>query len=70
MMNYQMPNEDAYWEHVREQREYDPVITTCDCCGNDITKSEANDEGYYVIDGAEVCFHCLYDYFSDCRRYE
>lgn len=71
MMNQQLPNEDAYWEHIREQREgKDRVITTCDCCGEDITESYAYNEGYYVIDGVELCFDCLQDYFKDCLRYE
>lgn len=70
-MRYQaLNNQDAYWEHVREHLEHDPVITTCDCCHSDITKSMAGDEGYYVIDGIELCFDCLREYFSDCRRYE
>lgn len=63
-------NEDLYWERKREEMEKDEVVTTCDCCGEEIRMSEAESEGYYQLDGADIHKECLEDWFSDNLKYE
>ena len=63
-------NEDLYWEKKREEMESDEVVTTCDCCGEEIRMSEAVEDGYYKIDGADIHKECLEEWFSDSLKYE
>lgn len=69
-------NEDLYWERERERQERqtgetDEAITTCECCGEDILKSEAEENGYYQVDEVvSVHKECLEEWFSDRVKYE
>ena len=67
MINF---NQDLYWERKREEMERDEVVTTCECCGEEIMKSEAECDGYYSIDGSDVHKECLAEYFADSIKYE
>lgn len=73
MINF---NEDLYWERERERREEqatetDEVITVCECCGEDILASEAEENGYYQVDEVvSVHRECLEEWFSDSIKYE
>ena len=73
MINF---NEDLYWERERERKEKqeierDEVITICECCGEDILKSEAEENGYYQVDEVvSVHKECLEEWFSDRIKYE
>ncbi len=69
-------NQDLYWERMRERLERqeepkDEVITICECCGEDILASEAEENGYYQVDEV-VTVHkeCLEEWFSDSIKYE
>lgn len=69
-------NQDLYWERMRErlerqEEERDEVITICECCGEDILVSEAEENGYYQVDEV-VTVHreCLEEWFSDSIKYE
>ena len=69
-------NEDLYWERIRERKEKqieqkDEAITVCECCGEDILKSEAEEDGYYQVDEV-IAVHreCLEEWFSDSIRYK
>ena len=73
MINF---NEDMYWERKREELERqeietDEVITICECCGEDILASEAEENGYYQVDEV-VTVHreCLEEWFSDSIKYK
>ena len=50
--------------------ESDEVVTTCDCCGEEIRMSDAEEDGYYQIDGADIHKECLEEWFSDSLKYE
>ena len=63
-------NEDFYWENKREEMERDEAVTTCECCGEEIRMSEAECDGYYSIDGADIHKECLTEYFADNIKYE
>ena len=73
MINF---NEDLYWENKRERaqaqyEETDEVITVCECCGDDILKSEAEENGYFKLDEiVSVHRECLEEWFSDSLKYE
>lgn len=73
MMNF---NEDLHWERERERQERqttetDEVITVCECCGEDILASEAEENGYYQVDEVvSVHRECLEEWFSDSIKYE
>ena len=62
-------NEDLYWERKREELERDDVVTTCDCCGEEIRVSDASEDGYYRIDGADIHKDCLAEWFADMLTY-
>lgn len=69
-------NEDLYWERMRERKERqaeqrDKVITICECCGEDILKSEAEEDGYYQVDEV-IAVHreCLEEWFSDSLKFK
>lgn len=62
-------NEDLYWERKREEMERDDVVTTCDCCGEEIRVSDASEDGYYRIDGADIHKDCLVEWFADMLTY-
>lgn len=66
MINF---NEDLYWEKKREEMERDEAITSCDCCGEEIRMSEASEDGYYRIDGADIHKECLEEWFTDYLTY-
>lgn len=69
-------NEDLYWENKREREqaqydETDEVVTTCECCGEDILASEAEENGYYQVDEVvSVHRECLEEWFSDSIKYK
>ena len=68
MINF---NEDLYWERKREEMERDEAITTCECCGEEIRMSEAENDGYYQVDEVvSVHRECLEEWFSDSLKYE
>ena len=59
------PVRDAqkYYDYC-EKREQEREYIRCDICGEKIYKGDSNYEGslYYVLDGQNICEHCIEDY--------